>query len=260
MSLPNPSMSFTPFDILTAEELNDLVENIEALSDGTGFEPGAVPVLRAIRYYTANDTWSKPANMQNSGFVRVIVVGGGGGSGGQPATAAGQVGISGGGGGGGASIKKIAAASLGATVTVTVGAAGTAGASGANAGGTGGTSSFGAHCSATGGVGGGAGVADSSTNATSSSAGGAGSGGDLNLAGGYSNPGRILATGVVSYPHGGDAALGMGQGGASAVNSIAVADGVLYGGGAAGWAKSGSQSAAAGRAGAAGIVIVEEWY
>lgn len=42
MSLPNPSMSFSPFAILTAEELNDMVENIESLSNGTGFVPGAI--------------------------------------------------------------------------------------------------------------------------------------------------------------------------------------------------------------------------
>lgn len=43
MSLPNPAMSFTPFDILTAEEMNNLVENIESLSDGTGFEADSIP-------------------------------------------------------------------------------------------------------------------------------------------------------------------------------------------------------------------------
>lgn len=33
MALPNPSMSFSPFAILTAEEMNDLVENIEFIYD-----------------------------------------------------------------------------------------------------------------------------------------------------------------------------------------------------------------------------------
>jgi hypothetical protein len=35
-------MSFSPFAILTAEEMNDLVENIEALSAGTGFGTGVI--------------------------------------------------------------------------------------------------------------------------------------------------------------------------------------------------------------------------
>lgn len=42
MSLPNPDMNFTAFDILTAEEMNQLVANIEALSDGTGLENASV--------------------------------------------------------------------------------------------------------------------------------------------------------------------------------------------------------------------------
>lgn len=42
MSLPNPSMSFSPFAILTAAEMNDLVENIDALAGGTGLNTGVV--------------------------------------------------------------------------------------------------------------------------------------------------------------------------------------------------------------------------
>lgn len=42
MSLPNPGMSFTPFDPLPASDLNDLVENIEALAAGTGLNDLAV--------------------------------------------------------------------------------------------------------------------------------------------------------------------------------------------------------------------------
>ena len=42
MSLPVPNMSFSPFAILTAEEMNDIVENIEALSAGNGLANGAV--------------------------------------------------------------------------------------------------------------------------------------------------------------------------------------------------------------------------
>lgn len=41
MALPNPGMTFTPFDVLPASELNDLVENIESLADGSGFDSGA---------------------------------------------------------------------------------------------------------------------------------------------------------------------------------------------------------------------------
>lgn len=40
--LPNTGMSFTPFDPLPASDLNDLVENIESLSDGTGIINSAI--------------------------------------------------------------------------------------------------------------------------------------------------------------------------------------------------------------------------
>lgn len=46
MALPNPGMSFTPFDILTAEEMNDLVENIEALQDWSAFDDGDMPASK----------------------------------------------------------------------------------------------------------------------------------------------------------------------------------------------------------------------
>lgn len=38
MALPNPAMSFSPFAILTAEEMNNIVENIEALQDTSAFD------------------------------------------------------------------------------------------------------------------------------------------------------------------------------------------------------------------------------
>lgn len=41
-NLPFPGKSYTPFDILTAEELNEDVANIESLADGTGIGDGAI--------------------------------------------------------------------------------------------------------------------------------------------------------------------------------------------------------------------------
>lgn len=42
MSLPNPSMSFTPLDTLPASSLNDIVENIESLAAGTGLNDASI--------------------------------------------------------------------------------------------------------------------------------------------------------------------------------------------------------------------------
>ncbi len=43
MPLPNPGMTFTPFDPLTAAEMNDLVENIEALQNWSAYDNGTLP-------------------------------------------------------------------------------------------------------------------------------------------------------------------------------------------------------------------------
>jgi hypothetical protein len=42
-NLPHPGMSFSPFAILTAEELNDIVENVESVATGIGLGDNSVP-------------------------------------------------------------------------------------------------------------------------------------------------------------------------------------------------------------------------
>lgn len=42
MALPYPGMDFVPYDILTAEELDQIVANIASLADGSGFNDNAV--------------------------------------------------------------------------------------------------------------------------------------------------------------------------------------------------------------------------
>lgn len=51
MALPNPSMSFTPFDPLTAAQLNDFVENDQALSNGTAITNMATNVTSISNPY-----------------------------------------------------------------------------------------------------------------------------------------------------------------------------------------------------------------
>ena len=138
---------------------NDVYDKIE----------GSVRERTWIYTNTAGATWTKPSD-PNFKQVLVWVVSGGGGGGGAGTNST----IGGGGGGGASAFKIIAAATLGATETVTIGVGGTAGASGNNAGGAGGTSSFGAHVSCTGGAAGGAG------SGTTTAAGGVATGGDYN--------------------------------------------------------------------------------
>lgn len=202
-------------------------------------------------------TWTKPTGLR---AVRVTVVGGGGGSG-YCDSAGGQACAGSGGGGGGTAIEFITTLNN-ATETVTVGAGGTAGAyTGAVAAGAGGTSSFGPgtpYLQATGGAAGSAGTSGSSVSAlTTGSLGGVGSNGDLNIRGGNGGPAfRFSGTSTLSG-FGGNSTLG---GGAPAVvPDTAGTAGGAYGGGASG-AASNNGADRDGAAGAAGIVIVEEYY
>lgn len=210
-----------------------------------------------ITTFTSNGTWTK--STLNPKFIKVTVIGGGGGGGGTAATGVGESACAGSGGGGGTSIKMILASALGATETVTVGAAGTAGSAGNNAGGTGGTSSFGSHASATGGTGGSGSATFSGTVSRAGGAGGTGSSGTINIDGGAGSNGAQVSGLMVP--------IGL-SGGTSLTNGIGVPrDGVgtspsanAYGVGGTGANSYASTAARAGGAGAAGIVIVEEFY
>lgn len=199
--------------------------------------------LRNVQYYTTAgaNTWTKPAWLK---FAIVEAVGAGGGGGG----ASGASTLGKGGGAGGYSRKKIAAASLGATETATVGAKGTGGAVTPTSGGNGGNSTFGAHVTANGGTGGAAGAAASGQ----SSAGGAASGGDLNISGGIGGP--ALSNGANSLSGGGgNPPFGVGSGFPQAPsNGTKNASGFGAGGG-------GGYNNEVGGDGADGLIIVWEY-
>lgn len=196
------------------------------------------PIVRT--YLTAGSpaTWTKPAGLK---YVIVEVQGGGGGGDSVGSTEAG-----GGGGGGGYSRKLIAAASLGATETVTTGGGGAAE-------GNGGTSSFGSHCSATGGTG-----------ATSRDGGaaGSGSGGDIDITGGDGSSAAGVNSPASTGGTGGSSFFGGGGAGGQSTGSAGASGqgGNVYGGGGGGEAGGSSTASGTGGAGAAGIVIVTEYY
>ena len=211
--------------------------------------------LTAVRVYTASDTWSKPAGLY---AIVVQVLGGGGAGGGTALTGAAQCAAANGGAGGGGSIKRIAAASLGATETVTIGAGGTAGTAGNNAGNAGGTTSFGAHLSATGGSGGAGDAAATPpvNNSTAPPSPGVGSSGDLNFTG--SPGGRGFTISAVYALSGGGGSSSFGGGGKQVYGATGEA-GTNYGAGGSGSSATQNEAARAGGAGTAGIVIVYEY-
>lgn len=227
---------------------NDILANqiVEVVYDGTNMQIMTITSspTPTVRVYTADNTWSKPTGLK---YIEVEVQAAGGGSGGADAAGSADS-ASAGGGGGGYSRKLIAAGTLSATETVTVGVGGTAGSNTGGDGGTGGTSSFGSHLSATGGTGGGG--DDSGSNG---GPGGVGSSGDLNTTGsdGSAPPSKSGSTGSLFYGGNGGSSV-LGGGGRSA--SV----GCVYGGGAGG-AVSSSGGQASGSVGAAGVVIVKEY-
>jgi len=200
----------------------------------------AIPgTLVGVQAFTASGTYTRSPNVT---AVLVFVTGGGGGGGGsQDASASG-----GAGGGGGGTVIEYITAGLGATETVTIGAAGTAGSAAGGNGGAGGTSSFGAHCSATGGGGG----IGSATAVIVGGAGGVGSGGTLNLGGGVGGPG-------VSAGGGNGGASFWGANGGGGQDSAGGAAGNYGGGGGGG--DDGAGAGAAGAVGTAGAILVLEF-
>lgn len=210
----NPNISESQYAIASSAGVGDASKLIKTNASGLlDVTFTTSPIVRTYLNAGSPHTWTKPTGLK---YVIVEVQAGGGNGAADP----GGDDAGGGGGGGGYSKKLIAAASLGATETVTVGAA-TA------------NSSFGTHATAT---------AGASGVTTSGGAGGVGSNGDLNIKGSDGTNYDVNYTSAAQPGNGGASHLGGGGKAASA--------GGVYGGGGGG--NSG--------AGAAGIVIVTEYY
>lgn len=213
-----------------------------------------------VRVFTSSGTYTPNADML---YAIIECVGGGGGGGGCANSTAGNQGGAGGGGGGAYARKFVTASDVGASKTVTIGAAGAAGTAGNNNGAAGGDTSVGSLCVAKGGAGG-SGAA--SNNAGAGGAGGTSgsSVGDVVVAG---QPGDLsgaasIATVTIPSGRGGNSALELGHGGHapnSNVNNLTGNPGTGYGGGGAGGKSGNGAGTAAGGAGTAGVVIITEF-
>lgn len=86
--LPNPGMNFTPFDPLAASELNDIVENVESVSDGSGFalDDNVIPanalatsaITLGLAVTTTNTTVATGAVTQIAGLSITVTIPAGG--------------------------------------------------------------------------------------------------------------------------------------------------------------------------------------
>lgn len=191
---------------------------------------------------TANGTWTKPAGLDDDRMVTIEAWGGGGGGG----TASGG----GGGGGGGYAMRRIRAADLPSSVSVTIGAGGTANSSGGN-------TNFGAILTAFGGGGG-----------TGSGAAGGGGGGEVTK-GGSASGSVVGSAGMIGGGAGGAPSSGSGEfarsiwggggggGGGGSTGTGGAGGAAVFGGGggggAAGSAGAGGASVYGGNGGASGV-------
>lgn len=210
--------------------------------------------LRQITRFTGSGTYTKPPWLK---FAVVKGVGGGSGGGGTAGGASGQTAAAAGGGSGGYCEKLIFAASIGATETVTIGAAGTGGTAGNNAGSAGGNTTFGSHFTAngaaTGGTGGAAGTA--SIRSDGPGLGGTATGGDINIPGESGGWGVRGLSGTAFGGTGGSGPFGTGGLGTYEGGTSLAATGYGAGGGGS----AGTTSNKAGGAGTGGYVEVREY-
>jgi hypothetical protein len=233
------------------------VPSIAALSS-LGIDASLVKTVK-VQAFTGSGTYTPSTGML---YCIIECLGGGGGGAGATTTSGVGVGYGTGGGGAGAySMKVSTAATVGASQSVTIGAAGT-GTSGNSAGGNGGATSVGSICTANGGSGG---AASSGSNAPGlGGSGGTAGTGDLAVPGENGCIGSG-ANGVANIyiTSGKGADSHYGQGGKSAyvgggANSGGNAAGG-YGAGGSGGASLNVSGSVSGGAGTAGYVIITEF-
>jgi len=226
-------------------------------SDGTNFISSAPATFSQVvtQIFTASGTYTPTSGMK---YCIVELVGGGGGGGGAATTSSVQVAAGGGGGGGGYIRRLFSAATIGASQTVTIGAAGTAGASTPADGGTGGATIFGAFSQANGGVGG------KLSNATILGTVGGGTGGtaigsaDFGCNGAPGGAGLAIFSTTAFLSSGFGGCSFFGGGGIGRVVTANGITGLSYGGGGSGAACT-NNAGVVGGAGFAGIIVVTEY-
>lgn len=207
-----------------------------------------------IQTFTAGGTYTPTSGML---YCIIECVGGGGAGGGAAATAGGTTSCGAGGGSGEYAAGVFSAATIGASQTVTIGAAG-AGSSGTT-GGNGGNTSVGALISANGGTGGPTPAASANTQAAGGAGGTGGSGGSVRFPGQPGFPAfSSISPGFVQSGPGGSSRFG--SGGSAQITAASGGNaGTGNGSGGSGAANYTSGAAQTGGAGTVGIVVVTEY-
>lgn len=218
--------------------------------------PSSNALIISIQLFTSTGTYTPTANMR---YCIIECVGGGGGGGGSASATATTASVGGGGGGGGYARLRASSATIGASQSVTIGAAGSAGSAGNNAGGAGGDTSVGTICIGKGGSGGGG---SSGSNGGNAGAGGVAGTGDFTFPG---QPGQVGPYAIFAYDNPATSIGGasyFGYGGAAIFPGAANQTGVAaqnYGAGGGGGYSYSAGGAVAGGAGTKGVVVITEY-
>lgn len=207
-----------------------------------------------IQTFSSNGTYTPTAGMV---YCIVECVGGGGGGGGSSNAGVNSGNAGGGGGSGAYSRSFFAAASIGASQTVTIGAGGTAGSNLGGNGGSGGTTSLGILITAPGGTGGGG-----STGAgDQGGSGGIVGTGQVALVGTGGDAGTVSISAGVASVSGGSGAPSFFGGGARASAASTSSNGLdgANGGGGSGACSYNAGGAATGGVGGDGFMVITEY-
>lgn len=219
---------------------------------------GSIKAVKSTRI-TANTTFVPDPFML---FAIVECVGGGGGGGG--INTGGSNSFSAGGGTAGSySRSLLTAAAIGASQSVTIGAAGAAGAAGGGNGGNGGTTSFGSLCTAPGGGGGTGNNNDAANWKGPGASGGVGTGNVAAFGGAPGTTGPSFTGTFIVYSGGGGSSP-FGSGGVPVFAAISTAAGLAGSGNGSGGSGAcsvapGAAQTAAGGAGTAGLCVVTQF-
>jgi hypothetical protein len=207
----------------------------------------------AAEVFTANGTFTTPANTRPTSRFKWTLTGGGAGGGGSGATGA----AGGGGGAGATAIYYVTGLTANLACAVAVGTGGAGGGAGASAGIAGGPSSVVVGATTVTAGGGAAGPASGTGASPFGGVGGTATNGTINITGGSGGVGSNFNPTYEEFPFGGQGGAsiyGSGGSGGPSANNGAAAGPFGAGGGGAGSAATGNRSGGAGRG---GLVLVE---
>jgi hypothetical protein len=253
LTLSNTTSVTLPTSGTLLANTNNLSDVSSAATSRTNLGVDVCLYQVVVQVFTSSGTYTPTSGMT---YCTIELLGGGGGGGGVAGNVLFAAAASGGAGAGYCRLTTIAA-TIGASQTVTLGAAGTSGSSSGGNGTSGGNSTFGAILTANGGTGGNGSTGTNGFNAVNGVSGGTASGGNINIPGYLSGAGIASFGGTIIIPGAGANSM-YGSGADGGINGNgASASG--FGSGGQGASQVANASGFVGGLGTAGYCVVTEF-